>query len=497
MKVSGALVTAGCLIVAASAAWGQGAGAQAGRPTSRPAAAPTSQQAQAAEAKFEEGRKKFFQGEYKDAIPLLSEASLTNPGKTSYQLLLAKAYRYAGQDKDAAGVLEAILKDNPEHVEAGVELSEMLSPAKEPGRVIGILAPLLKFKHDYPLYHMLAEAYYQKEQWDEARENYQEAVKLNPQSPRDWYQLGNIYLAQKHFARSAEAYEKAGQLGVDSAVYHFKLASVYFNLRNYLGTVTTAVVLGGQAGQIKNDLLLLEAVPGRKDAFYVAPPKSAIFRIAKAQQLGIDTPQIRFLEANIWLSARRFAKADALYKAMETEGKLAKADLALFWFYWSQTALGLDDFDNYLWRLGKAIEAEPDVYKPTQADAYVTVARRYQAKGDHNRYIEYLKQAVATNPISASLHLMLGEACWQASLRKQAVEQYKLVLELEPDHADRVKLLNRIREPLPPATQPAASTPSAPSAPSAGSGQAGSGQASSGQTTQPAPKDQAKAKGPR
>ena len=57
MKFSGAWVTAGCLIVAASAAWGQGAGAPAGRPTSRPAAAPTSQQAQTAEAKFEEAVK--------------------------------------------------------------------------------------------------------------------------------------------------------------------------------------------------------------------------------------------------------------------------------------------------------------------------------------------------------------------------------------------------------------------------------------------------------
>jgi len=464
MRLIGALAAAGCLIVAATA-WGQGAGGPAGSSTSRPAAAPTSQQAQAAEAKFEQGRNKFFQGQYKDAIPLLREASLANPGKTSYQLLLAKAYRYSGQDKQAAGILEAILKDNPDHVEAGVELAEMLSPANEPKRVIDILAPLLKFKHDYPLYHMLAEAYYQKEQWDEARENYQEAVKLNPQSPRDWYQLGNIYLAQKHFARSAEAYEKARQLGVDSAVYHFKLASVYFNLRNYLGAVTTAVVLGGQAGQIKNDLLLLEPVPGQKDTFHAAPPKSAIFQIAKAREMGIDTPQIRFLEANIWLSARRFAKADALYKAMQAEGKLAKADLGLFWFYWSQTALGLDDFDNYLGRLAKAIDAEPDVYKSTQADAYVTVARRYQEKGDHNRYIEYLKQAVATNPISASLHLMLGEACWQASLRKQAVEQYKLVLELEPDHADRVKLLNRIREPMPAATTAPAGAGATPAAP--------------------------------
>jgi tetratricopeptide (TPR) repeat protein len=471
MKLIGACAAAWCLIVAATA-WGQGAGGPAGRPTTRPAAAPTSQQAQTAEEKFEQGRKKFFQGLYKDAIPPLEEASRTNPAKTSYRLLLAKAYRYAGRDKDAAGILEAILKENPEHVEAGVELSEMLSPAKEPDRVIGILAPLLKFKHDYPLYHMLAEAYYQKEQWEQACENYQEAVKLNPQSPQDWYQLGNIYLAQKHFARSAEAYETAGRLGIDSAVYHFKLASVYFNLRNYLGAVTTAVVLGGQAGQIKNDLLLLDAAPGRKDAFYAAPPKSAIFRIAKARQLGIDTPQIRFLEANIWLSARRFAKADAIYKAMQAEGKLDKADLGLFWFYWSQTALGLDDFDNFLGRLTKAIEAEPDVYKSTQADAYVTVARRYQAKGDHNRYVEYLKQAVATNPMAASLHLMLGDACWQAGLRNQAVEQYKLVLELEPDHADRVKLLNRIREPIPATTQPAAPTPPGASG-KAGSGKAG------------------------
>ena len=172
MKLSGILVAAGCLIVAA-AAWGQGAAGPAGRPTTRPAAAPTSQQAQAAETKFEEGRKKFFQGQYTDAILPLKEASLANPAKTSYRLLLAKAYRYAGQDKDAAGILEAILKDNPEHVEAGVELAEMLSPAKEPDRVIGILAPLLKFKHDYPLYHMLAEALEQQGRWVEAMEAYQ------------------------------------------------------------------------------------------------------------------------------------------------------------------------------------------------------------------------------------------------------------------------------------------------------------------------------------
>ena len=277
-----------------------------------------------------------------------------------------------------------------------------------------------------------------------AREHYEQAVRLNPRSGDDFYQLANIYLAQNQFAKAAEAYEKARALGIDSAVLHFKLASVYFNLRNYLGRVTTAEVIGGQVGQIKNDLLLLDAAPGKKDAFYVSPPTSAIFQVVRAQQMGIDLPQIRFLEANIWLNARRFARADAIYKALE--GKIEKADTGLFWFDWAQAALGLDDYDTYLARLNKAIDTEPKTYKPTLPDAYVTLAARYQQRGDNKRYIEYLLKAVQANPLSAGLHLTLGDALWQLNDRAQARQQYRLVLELEPDHADRVRLLNRIRE---------------------------------------------------
>ena len=50
------------------------------------------------------------------------------------------------------------------------------------------------------------------------------------------------------------------------------------------------------------------------------------------------------------------------------------------------------------------------------------------------------------NPLSASLHLTLGNAHWLANERQAAVEQYRLVLELQPDHPSRVLLMNRIRE---------------------------------------------------
>ena len=405
--------------------------------------AAASQEKPKAEDLFEAGRKLFFQGDYKAAIEKLASAAAADPAKTSYKLLLSKAHRLAGSMDKAMAVLEEILKSSPDHVEAGTELAELLSPQKQPDRVIAVLEPLLKYKHDYPLYHLLGEAHYQKEQLDKARNYFEEAIKLNGQSARDHYQLGNIYLAQKRFAKAAGVYERAGQLGLSTGAYHFKLASVYYNLHRYLGNVTTAEVRGGQPGQIKNKLLLIDRVPGGKDVFYVAHPQSAIYQVTRAQELGIDVFEIRLLEANVWLSAKRFEKAERIYARLEKEVK--SADAGLFWFYWAQTALGLGQLDNYLARMEKAIVADAGVYKPMLADAYVTIATRYQQQGDTAKYIENLAKAVTENPLSARLHLTLADAYWLDNRRDKAIEQYKLVLELEPDHVARVRLLNRIR----------------------------------------------------
>jgi Tfp pilus assembly protein PilF len=79
------------------------------------------------------------------------------------------------------------------------------------------------------------------------------------------------------------------------------------------------------------------------------------------------------------------------------------------------------------------------------ADTHVTIATRYQQQGNTAKYIEHLAKAVAESPLSARLHLTLADAYWLENQRDKAIEQYKLVLELDPDHADRVRLLNRIR----------------------------------------------------
>jgi tetratricopeptide (TPR) repeat protein/YHS domain-containing protein len=413
-----------------------------------------------AEQLFQDGRKLFFQGKHLESIAKLKKAAETNSARTGYKLLLAKAHRAVKQDAAATEVLEEIIKANADHVEAGVQLAELLDPKKKPERVIAIVEPLLRLKHTYDLYHLLAEAYYQQEDFNAARKNFEEAVKLNPRNRTDHYQLGNIYLSQKRFARAARSYQLARDLGFSSGVFHFKLASVYFNLHNYLGRISTATVLGGKAGEVSGDLYLIDAVSGKTDTFHIAGPSSAVYHVAMARKLGIDVFEIQFLEANVWMSAHYFDKADAIYGSLEE--KVAKEDTALFWSQWAQTALGQNDFDNYIGRLKKAIEIAPEIYKATLSDALTNVAKRYQQRGDNKNHIAFLKQAVDENPLSARLHVTLGNSYWSLNDRDDAIAQYKLVLELEPGYADKVRLQNRIRgadDPVPTKTATVATTP--------------------------------------
>jgi tetratricopeptide (TPR) repeat protein len=397
----------------------------------------------AAEKFFADGRDALFQGDYDKAVELLTKAVEADGGKTGYRLNLARALRYAGKEDAAVKQLEEILKVSPDHVEAGQTLCEIYAARKQWKEIVALLEPLLKYRHDYPNYHILAEARYNLGEFDKARKNYEEAVKLNPQSAVDHYQLGNIYLGNNAFALASESYQTAMRLGLDTPVLHYKLGSALFNLRNYFGAMSVREVKSGKPGAIEQKWYLVEAAPGGKDLFRCAPEISAAYQVAKALADGIeDRPDIRVLMASIYLNAGRFGQA---YEMFEKIGSAVKEeDKALFYYYQAQAALGVGNYDRYLELLGKAIKLKPEAYKSTLVDAYVQVADRYNQAGKLDRYLEYLVKAVAESPQTAALHLKLGNAYEEAQKFGPAVAQWRMVLDLEPDHPQRMKLLNLI-----------------------------------------------------
>ncbi|MGY8770651.1 MAG: tetratricopeptide repeat protein [Pirellulales bacterium] len=371
-----------------------------------------------------------------------------NGQANTYRLNLARAYRYDGELKKSEELLKQILKESPDHVEAAQLLAEMFHAQQSWQAIIDVLEPLLKYRHDYPTYHMLGEAAYNLNDFSKARKYYQEAVRLNSASAMDHYQLGNLHLAENRFARAATSYEAALQLGLESPVLHYKLASSYFNLRNYFGNISVVTVAGGAPDSISDNWYLIERVPGDKDVFRVAPPKSAIYHIAKSME-GDDLPKvdIRMLQANTFLSARRYQRATELYTELaELVVDQPKEDRALYHFYYAESSLGLAKYDEYLSHLQKAIDLDDQTYGSALVEAYDTVAEKYNQAGDLEKYNKYLKLAVHESPQTAALHMKLGNALEEAKNYADAVQQWRMVLDLEPDHSQRTELLNLIKK---------------------------------------------------
>jgi len=397
----------------------------------------------AAEQLFADGRDALFRGEYEKAIALLTQAVDADRTKTSYRLDLARAYRYAGKEDQAVKQLESILEMAPDHVEAGQTLAEVYSRREQWKDVVRVLEPLLEYRHDYPTYHMLAEAKYYLDDHEKARKYYEQAIKLNAQSATDHYALGNIYLAGNFFALAAESYQSALRLGLDSPVLRYKLGSAYFNLRNYFGRIAVRTVRSGKPGELSDGWYLIEPVPGRKDTFRCAPQASAIYQIARAVEDGIeDRPDIHVLRATIYLNARRYAKAYEMFS--EIGPTVPEEDKALFLYYYAQAAFGTGQYDRYLELLGEAIERNPEAYESTLVDAYLKVADQANQAGKLDEYIEYLAAAVAESPRTSSLHLKLGHAYEESRQFDKAIAQWRMVLDLESDHPQRLELLNLI-----------------------------------------------------
>lgn len=399
----------------------------------------------AAEEYYNKGRDALFRGKYADAIKLLKAAVEANGKPTSYRLYLARAYRYARKPDQSEELLTEILNEAPDHVEAGQLLAEVYYAREKWKDVTKTLEPLLKYRHDFPTYHMLAEAAYNSGEYASSRKYYREAIKLNPDSGPDHYQLGNIYLAENRFALAAESYETALKLGLDSVVLHYKLASAYFNLRNYFGRISEATVKAGKAGTISGSFYLIEDVVGRKDVFRVAPQRSAAYHIERAIEGGLgERADTQMLLANIYLNARRYDRAYEMYESLGD--MVPEEDEALYAFYFAQSAFGAQKYDIYLDQLRKAVKLDPEAYRSALVDGYLQVADRYNQSGQLGRHINHLELAVDESPQTTSLHLKLGNAYEDARRYEDAVQQWRLVLDLEPEHPDRTRLLNLIRK---------------------------------------------------
>src|SRR5260370_4062801 len=82
-------------------------------------------------------------------------------------------------------------------------------------------------------------AFHQLMLLDNARKNYEQAIKLKPDYPEAINNLGTVYYARKSFRRSIVFYKRALKLSPESASIYSNLGTAYFARKQY-GEATTA-----------------------------------------------------------------------------------------------------------------------------------------------------------------------------------------------------------------------------------------------------------------
>ncbi len=315
---------------------------------------------------------------------------------------------------------------------------------------------------------LLAETYYRQQDWPAARKYLRRTIRLD-ETAQDCFRLGRAYLHEGQCALAVEQLHRARRLGMTSCDLHLALAEAYQCLHQTFGQLRTVTAPGAAPGTFHDDLLLIErikpessklahqtagasdrshAAEGDPAIFLAAEEDTAIAQLAHATAGGCDSAAVRLLEARVWLRGRWYRHAADLFAAIERMPEVADWPAerrAALYADFAEALFGLDDLEGYVARLQQALRLDRERYGQSLARSYLRVAQRYTQRGDLARTIQYLERAVAEAPRNADLRYRLGNANWEAGELLSAAREWRIVLQLAPDHPDRPRLLDLIR----------------------------------------------------
>lgn len=235
---------------------------------------------------------------------------------------------------------------------------------------------------------VLGETYFDKEMYDEAVREFNEALTLHPRSPGAYHNLGIAYARKGEYENAIRVIKEAVAQRPGSALFRSNLALIYCEL-------------------------------GRLD--------EAIEEYQNA--LGIDP---NYVPAHISLGSAYLRKGrqdkaiDEWQKALEINPTLAKPHRNLGAVYLRKGRL-----NEAVIELQKALEIDPDY-----VDAHVNLGYAFLKTGRVDEAIRELRKALEIDPSSARGHTNLGNAYLKKGRPDDAIEEYQKALAIDPYYAE-------------------------------------------------------------
>ena len=145
-----------------------------------------------------------------DAPKLERAIALAQPSAPDPYFALAEAYRKSNRRDAALRAYQKTIQLGFADARPFVAIAELLLETGDVDRALGAVEPALaKFPEDTPLLNTLSVLYGRKQRFDEALRLLLKAVRINPDEPLSWLNLGVCLQAKGDLEKAESAYRKA------------------------------------------------------------------------------------------------------------------------------------------------------------------------------------------------------------------------------------------------------------------------------------------------
>ena len=241
-------------------------------------------------------------------------------------------------------------------------------------------------------------------EYDRALLHLRRSIELDSTNPTAHYIAGRILTAQGHLEEALEALQISLELSPNLADAHYRIALVYARLGDR-ETARSHQQRFQELAQLQDNLEAEET-----DIKQATDRDQFLFRYAATEALPSES-----------LQEFRDAVAELLLAEPNNPGVLTLS---------ARGALVAGEIERGLEDISRALEIAPDQWE----SLYVNGILLYQA-GRHEEARLSLQQALQANPLSSLVHGGLGNVFVALGETRQAVDEYRAAINLDPEQA--------------------------------------------------------------
>lgn len=365
------------------------------------------------------------------AIMEFSSASACDPSMVDAKIAVAEAYAEKGDDNRALAAYQAVLKLQPDNVEALRASGKLCLHHEMNTQAIPLFKRLVQLQPaDLQAKSDLAAAYAATGKFQQAEEELNKALQADPANPSAVAGLGAVYLRSNRTQQALPLLQKAVRLAPNDAQPFYLLGSAY----NRIGKYQDALAQLDKARQKS---------PNDPDIYYQIARacehlgrsknrQAAMARFAELKGESEKAFEARREAMKLLIQAKPFVDAGKLQEALKLVGKARQLDPDNDQVLYRLASLYFDTRQDALARqtIFEAIAIAPSEWSYHYLAGLIEERTRQFAAAR-----ESLEMAAQLNPTSAEAYDELGNVALQMNNPKQAVQDFKRAVALDPHKA--------------------------------------------------------------